>query len=502
MTDENVINDSSGDSTLQGTESVDTFVFAPGNGNDTITGFTDGQDLIDLSAFPTISSFYDLIFSWDENGVTIDLTAHGGGTIFLEGFSLNNLSSRDFAFRVDQTLEGDDEDNTLTGDTGDDTIIGGGGSDTIEGGAGIDRIEGDAGDDTLTGGSQADMFVFAPGNGNDTITDFAHGEDRINLTEFSGISGFDDLTVTVDDGGVTIDLSAHGGGAIMLEGLGIADLDAGDFLFADGWEYGADTAETYRGTDDVDTIDVLGGNDRIFGYGGDDQLRGGAGLDALFGGEGDDTIYGGDGRDIIFGDEDDDTIHGDAGNDSIDGGEGDDTIYGGAEDDYVKGNDGDDTVHGDAGEDTVHGDEGNDTLYGGEDVDKLFGGEGNDTLYGGEDNDRLYGGEGSDDLIGGSGDDTLTGGAGADTFVFAAGHGNDMIRDFTDGEDTIDLTAITDIIGFEDLTITADGNNAVIDLTAHGGGTIRLENVDVSDLDASDFDFYDSASAEPAVDGI
>ena len=460
MTDENVIDDSVGDGALQGTDDADTFVFAPGNGDDTITGFTDGQDFIDLSAFPTISSFYDLIFSWDENGVTIDLTAHGGGTIFLEGFSLNNLSSRDFAFRVDQTLEGDESDNTLTGDTGDDTIIGGGGSDTIEGGAGIDRIEGDAGDDTLTGGSQADMFVFAPGNGNDTITDFAHGEDRINLTEFSGISGFDDLTVTVGDGGVTIDLSAHGGGAIMLEGLGIADLDAGDFLFADGWEYGADTAETYRGADDVDTIDVLGGNDRIFGYGGDDQLRGGAGLDALFGGEGDDTIYGGDGRDIIFGDEDDDTIHGDAGNDSISGGDGD------------------------AGDDTVHGD------------------EGNDTLYGGEDNDRLYGGEGSDELIGGSGDDTLTGGAGADTFVFTAGHGNDMIRDFTDGEDTIDLTAITDIIGFEDLTITADGNNAVIDLSAHGGGTIRLENVDVSDLDSSDFDFYDSASAEPEVEGI
>ena len=52
------------------------------------------------------------------------------------------------------------------------------------------------------------------------------------------------------------------------------------------------------------------------------------------------------------------------------------------------------------------------------------------------------------------------------------GHGNDTISDFTDGEDTIDITAISDICGFGDLTVTADGSAAVIDLTAHGGGTI------------------------------
>ena len=75
----------------------------------------------------------------------------------------------------------------------------------------------------------------------------------------------------------------------------------------------------------------------------------------------------------------------------------------------------------------------------------------------------------------------MWGGAGADTFVFTAGHGNDTIKDFTDGEDLIDLSQISGISGFEDLTITADGTTAVIDLTAHCGGTIRLENVEVAD---------------------
>ena len=112
------------------------------------------------------------------------------------------------------------------------------------------------------------MFVFAPGHGDDTITDFTHGEDRINLTKFSGISSFDDLTITSDDDGVTIDLTAYEGGAIKLDGLSSGDLDAGDFLFADGFEYGTDTSETLRGGDDADSFDALRGNDRIFGNGG------------------------------------------------------------------------------------------------------------------------------------------------------------------------------------------------------------------------------------------
>ncbi|MDE0332266.1 MAG: calcium-binding protein [Nitrospinae bacterium] len=467
MADENVINDSSGDSgALAGTDGDDTFVFAPGNGDDTITGFTDGQDLIDLSAFPTISNFYDLRFNWDETGVTIDLTAHGGGTIFLEGFSINNLSSRDFVFRVDQTLTGGSGDDTLTGATGDDTIKGQGGDDTLDGGAGIDWIEGGAGDDALTGGSQADMFVFGPGNGSDTITDFVPGEDRINLTGYSGITGFDDLAITETDGGVTIDLSAYGGGSIKLEGLSAGDLDAGDFLLADGWEYGTDAAETIRGTADADAIDALGGDDRVFGNGGDDSLSGGAGTDAIFGGDGDDTIDGGDGDDTLFGGEDNDTIFGGAGVDGITGDAGDDTIYGGADND---------TLNGGAGDDTLHGDAGGDALYGQDGDDRLFGGAGDDRLYGGD---------------------------GDDTFVFAAGDGNDTVIDFdATGGDAIDLSAFTGVTGFGDLTINAEAGGAVIDLTSQGGGRIRLVDVDADDLDAADFHFHDS-SADPAVDGI
>ena len=120
-------------------------------------------------------------------------------------------------------------------------------------------------------------------------------------------------------------------------------------------------------------------------------------------------------------------------------------------------------------------------------------------LYGGAGNDTISGGSGSDVLDGGAGNDTLTGddsigshSGSQDTFVFQAGHGNDTIKFFKDGEDKIDLTAFADITDFDDLTITEQHNGTVIDLTAFGGGTIRFEknnvdSIEVGDLDADGF---------------
>ena len=46
------------------------------------------------------------------------------------------------------------------------------------------------------------------------------------------------------------------------------------------------------------------------------------------------------------------------------------------------------------------------------------------------------------------------------------------IRDFTDGDDQIDLSNISGITAFSDLTITDDNGTAVIDLSSQGAGTI------------------------------
>lgn len=192
---------------------------------------------------------------------------------------------------------------------------------------------------------------------------------------------------------------------------------------------------------------------------------------------------------------------------------GDDNLSGTSAGDSILGQAGDDTIRGGEGKDLLLGGEGNDRLYGGEGHDVLEGQPGDDHLYGGEGNDWLLGGTGDDVLYGGAGDDTLYGEAGDDTFVYEPGGGNDTIKDFTDGEDVIDLSGFSDIRGFVDLTLTDGDDGVTIDLTGHdGGGTILLEGFSRDDLDETDFvfgtvdlgditDISDAGSRDDTVDG-
>ena len=96
------------------------------------------------------------------------------------------------------TLYGGDDDDTLYGGGGHDVLYGddndsgaASGDDDLYGGSGDDTLYGDGGADSLTGGTGADTFVFAAGDGADTITDFFPEEgDRIDLSAFAGLEGF------------------------------------------------------------------------------------------------------------------------------------------------------------------------------------------------------------------------------------------------------------------------------------------------------------------------
>jgi len=89
-------------------------------------------------------------------------------------------------------LNGRRGNDSLIGNAGNDILIGGNGKDFLVGSAGDDLLNGDNGTDTLrgglgndilTGGNRQDIFVFASGEGIDTITDFQLGTDQIGLTE-------------------------------------------------------------------------------------------------------------------------------------------------------------------------------------------------------------------------------------------------------------------------------------------------------------------------------
>ena len=219
---DDTIEGTSRDNRLTGGDGADTFVFDQDSGKDTITDFTTGEDKIDLSAFPGITSMRDLYCWQDGDDAVIYIGHHDGGRIILENVSIYELGTDDFVF-YQGTRTGTDD------------------AETVEGGGGDDTITGLGGDDTLTGNEGADAFVFAPGHGDDTITDFTDGEDVIDLSAFlNAISSFDDLTISDNtDGNAVIDLSTHGGGSITLAGVSTSDLDADDFVFYQ---------DTYTGT--------------------------------------------------------------------------------------------------------------------------------------------------------------------------------------------------------------------------------------------------------------
>ena len=85
----------------------------------------------------------------------------------------------------------------------------------------------------------------------------------------------------------------------------------------------------------------------------------------------------------------------------------------------------------------------------------MQGGAQGDLLQGGAGADRLFGGAGADILIDGAGVDLLTGGAGADVFVFTPDGRRDDVRDFTLGEDALDLSALGRLYSREALSFVA-----------------------------------------------
>ena len=87
-----------GTDTLTGGAGADTFAYFTGHGSDTITDFTDGEDKIDLSALESISGFEDLSMVQLGRFATIDLHGHGGRTITLENFDIDDLDETDFVF--------------------------------------------------------------------------------------------------------------------------------------------------------------------------------------------------------------------------------------------------------------------------------------------------------------------------------------------------------------------------------------------------------------------
>lgn len=117
----------------------------------------------------------------------------------------------------------------IFGDAGNDTLKGNSGTDTIHGGADNDTINGKADADILYGDAGIDTFIFEHGTGSDTIKDFVHGTDKIDLTDYH-FTSFAALLAAMGESAGSAFINLGSGDLVVFEGVALASLDAGDFL--------------------------------------------------------------------------------------------------------------------------------------------------------------------------------------------------------------------------------------------------------------------------------
>ena len=401
-----------------------------------------------------------------------------------------------------QNLIGSAFDDTLTGDGGDNAIEGGAGNDTIDGGA------------NGTGGDAA---------------------------------SYESATTAV-----TVDLNIQGTAQNTGSSTGM------DTLIGIENVVGGSLGDTLTGSTGNNTLIGGAGNDTLAGLDGDDILRGGFGQDTLLGGAGNDLLEGSFANDIIDGGADTDTADfggfgggitvnlntttaqntgaggmdtitnvenliggefsdrftGNTGNNVLDGGDGgdflfgiggNDTLIGGALQDKLQGGSGNDDLRGDGGRDVLRGDADNDTLDGGADNDQLLGGQGVDILTGGLGRDVLIGG---DFVAGGF---PLPGDGAMDTFDFNdvaesafGGATRDVIRDFEQGTDIIDLVGIdaNRTTGGTNDAFTFIGSTGFTGAAAASAGELRAFNVGANTIVRGDVDGDGTADLDIFINGI
>ncbi|THH35166.1 calcium-binding protein [Aliishimia ponticola] len=449
------------DDTVRGGEGGDRVYGDAGNdalygddGDDALHGGT-GDDVIDGGDGVDTASY-----RYASAGVSADLrkttqTDVGGGEGMDLFISIENLEGSAFEDTLNgdhaaNTLWGGDMRDVLWGQEGDDALFGGNGNDSVRGGQGNDALYGEAGNDYMTGNRGDDMLE--GGSGDDTL---------------DGNLGFDTASYAEAAAGVFADLRWSGrdvgGGQGRDAFISIENL------------LGTAFDDRLSGDTATNTLDGGDGDDLLKSFGGDDTLLGGDGDDRLIGGDGDELLKGGNGNDVLFALAGNDTLQGQAGSDSLYGGRDADLMLGGTGNDVLRGNRGDDE------------------MLGGNNNDDLRGGGNNDWLDGGSGDDYLSGDNGADTIIGGAGNDVMRGGSSgsagdgsADTFVFAPGDGLDVIRDFEDGRDVIDLSAYGFASFAADVAPLAVDTTTGMRIDLGPGDVVYIDILKTADFDAGD----------------
>ncbi len=548
------------------TNGSDTYVWARGDGNDTINDWgqslleTDTLELTNVTSAEVMLSYSaaagaDLLVTIVPTGEVIRIDERYQNAAF--GYGIERIVFSDgVIWNLDELLRqarvnGDGLANTLTGSVYQDNLFGLAGNDTLVGGQGSDRLVGGLGADVLWGDangaasatSGGDTYVWAKGDGNDTINDWGQSLTEVDTLELTDVISTDvalsfsnaagaDLLVTILSTGEVIRIDERYQNATL--GYGVERI-----RFSDGVSWSLDdilararftgdaNANTLTGTAYRDNLVGLAGNDTLTGAAGDDYLTGGQGNDVLFGGFNQSTTANNplpNGVDTYFWSKGD-------GNDTIN-----DWSWSTTEQDTLvltnvlssevvlrRANNSFDlqvSILGSPATETItvnsrfydvpygYGIEqitfADGVLWTMQDiqsrtrVEGTAAGEGlsgvnyRDNLYGLAGNDTLTGNNGDDVLVGGLGIDSLVGGNGSDLYQWTRGDGNDTINEAGTTVGEVDTLVLTDVASTGavlarsgvNLTVTVPQSGEVITVLnrfATAGGMAGVEAIEFSD---------------------
>ncbi|MBE9100645.1 calcium-binding protein [Vacuolonema iberomarrocanum] len=463
-------------------------------GNDRLTGL-DGSDRLnggtgdDDMRGGNGNDFYYV----DSAGDTITETAGGGidkvfsSIDFVLTNNLENLTLRGVAVNGTgnaraNVLQGNALNNVLSGLGGNDNLFGAGGNDWLLGGDGNDVLRGQAGNDRLEGGNGNDRLY---GNSGADEMIGGNGGDRYYL---------DDLGDTV------IENAGEGRDTVVLQSAAFDGFVLPDHL------------EAIVIAESANVIAVTGNN---VNDNGGNYIQGNSLPNLITGGTGNDFLDGRGNADVMIGRAGDDRYQVDNAGDMVIevlASEGNDSITASVSYDLPNNVESlillgtaalDATTSNNAGINLI-GNNGANMLIGGDGADNLEGNGDNDTLIGGLERDVLVGGEGAD-LLNGAGNgstgagevDRLTGNGGADVFIlgesgtayYIAGNDYALIRDFIDGEDSIQLADLgSNSLADYALVVNSAGTSTQIRVAATNEVIGLVQGVSTG-LDAADFSF-------------
>ncbi|MGO4917282.1 S8 family serine peptidase [Pseudogemmobacter sp. W21_MBD1_M6] len=232
-----------------------------GDGNDAITGNDLDNTLLGMRGDDILNGAGGNDTVQGGSGDDL-LNGDPGDDTLIDGFGQDQLRGGDGHDKLVSTsglnqLFGEAGNDYLTGGNQNDTLFGGDGNDVIRGDAfasflvGSDTIIGGTGDDIMAGGEGADVFVFNPNDGHDTIagfdavvtydaasgyvpsgliSDFQVGIDTIRLDGFQSLSAQNIGTFLTDTNeGALLDAE---GTQVLFYGLAAALIGADSFVFA------------------------------------------------------------------------------------------------------------------------------------------------------------------------------------------------------------------------------------------------------------------------------